>query len=200
MIEVLTGIPDVSVTVDRLPVGDYQIDGRLLFERKRLVDFAESIIGGRLFRQAWRLANARQRSAIIMEGRSPELKRSNMRREAIQGALITLSLGFGIPVLRSSSPEESARLMIYAVRQVWSEHLKAVHRFGRRPVSRLKRKLYMLQGLPGIGPAKALRLLDRFGSVRAVCNAAPDELESVYGVGVHTAKAIVDTVQAEQIT
>jgi len=55
---------------------------------------------------------------MILEGTAKDLASSGMRREAIQGALITLSIILGIPILRSKSPTESAHLMYYAARQI----------------------------------------------------------------------------------
>jgi len=43
--------------------------------------------------------------------------------------------------------------------------------------------LFLLQGLPRIGPERAARLLDRFGSVQAVAAASAAELASVDGIG-----------------
>jgi len=47
-----------------------------------------------------------------------------------------------------------------------------------------------LQGLPGVGPERALRLLDRFGSVEAIISASSSELQSVYGIGKGVAEKI----------
>jgi DNA excision repair protein ERCC-4 len=117
VLEALRAMDDVSIRVDRLVAGDYEVDGRLLVERKTLPDLAESIKDGRLFRQAHRLVESPLKSLIILEGSSGSLKSSAMRREAIQGALVTLTVYYGIPLLRSFDPHETVRLMIYAARQ-----------------------------------------------------------------------------------
>jgi ERCC4-type nuclease len=46
----------------------------LVFERKTLKDFARSIVDGRLFRQAIRLANSKYKSVLILEGTGKELQ------------------------------------------------------------------------------------------------------------------------------
>jgi ERCC4-type nuclease len=51
-------------------------------------------------------------------------------------------------------------------------------------------QLYVLQGLPGIGPERAERLLTQFGGVEAVMVASRRELQSVPGIGEKTAEAI----------
>jgi Fanconi anemia group M protein len=50
--------------------------------------------------------------------------------------------------------------------------------------------LFILQGLPGIGPARADRLLDTFGTVETVFTARAEELAEVSGIGEKTAERI----------
>ena len=101
---------DVSIT--RLKTGDYRVDERFLFERKTLPDLAASVISGRLFKQALRLAAKSQQAS------------------------------------------------------------------------------HLLQSFPGIGPARARNLVDRFGNVQAVMNANEEELAAVPGIGKSTARGI----------
>jgi DNA excision repair protein ERCC-4 len=56
VVNFLSNIENVSVAVRRLSIGDYIVDNQLVFERKTLKDFAQSIVDGRLFSQAIRLA------------------------------------------------------------------------------------------------------------------------------------------------
>ncbi len=56
------------------------------------------------------------------------------------------------------------------------------------------RQLFTLQGLPGIGRQRALRLLEALGSVEAVIRAGADELQAVPGIGAKTAARIRWTV------
>ena len=96
----LDQMSNTAVTIRRLPVGDYLVNNLLLFERKTFMDFAASITDARLFMQARRLAASRFKGVFILEGKTADLLASRMSREAIQGALITLSLVFGISLLR----------------------------------------------------------------------------------------------------
>lgn len=190
VVEALDVFEEVEVSIQRLRLGDYEVDDKLLFERKTLLDLTVSIKDGRLFRQAGQLASCPMRSVIILEGTATDLASSGMRREAIQGALITLSIFLGIPIIRSKSPMESAHLMLYAARQLRSFKAGALPRAGIRPKGRRKSQLHILQGLPGVGPERAQRLLDTFGSVEAVFTANIDELISVSGIGTTTAESI----------
>lgn len=181
---------DVTVRVERLVLGDYRIDERLLVERKTLPDLVQSIKDGRLFTQGCRLADAECWTAVILEGTVRDLAGSGMRREAIQGALITLTLFLGIPLLRSRDEDESARLMLYAARQGRVAATGALPRKGRRPRGKLRVQTRVLQGLPGVGPGRARRLLERFGDLETIMSAGITDLASVEGIGRGTAQAI----------
>ena len=182
----------VRLQVARLPVGDYRVDDSLLFERKTLPDLVASIKDGRLFAQGLRLANAPPplRGALILEGTSQDLAECRMRREAIQGALVTLTLFLGLPLLRSMDPEETANLILFAARQGRTFASGTLPRKGKRPRGKQRVQSRILQGLPGIGPERARRLLERFGTIEAVIAAPAADLASVPGIGKATAEAI----------
>jgi DNA excision repair protein ERCC-4 len=137
-----------------------------------------------------RLAKSKYKAVLILEGSGKDAEYLGVRREALQGALITVSLILGIPVLRSMAPEETARLIVYAARQVASIAKYGYQRSGYRPKHKKGRQLYILQGLPGVGHERALRLLERFGSVEGVMHAGRDELQTIEGIGAKTADRI----------
>ena len=190
VINFLSEIENVDLSIQRLSMGDYQVENRLIVERKTMNDFAISIIDGRLFKQMIRLENSNTKSALILEGTAVDIAEIGMTREAMQGALITVSLILGIPILRSKDPSETARLIIYIGRQIESVARGGVQRHGYRPKYKKKRQLYILQGLPGVGPERAERLLDRFGSVEAAISASHSELQFVDGIGIGVADRI----------
>lgn len=190
VIEKLRASPHFDVTVQRLPVGDYRVDSRFLFERKTLPDLAVAIIDGRLFGQASRLAATSMQPAMILEGTSRELAQSGMHWEAVQGALITVTLFYGIALLRTRTPAETVRTMLFAAQQGRALECGALPRHGYRPRGKRGRQLFILQGLPGIGPERAQRLLARFGSVEAVVTARAKELCTVSGIGARIAEKL----------
>jgi len=190
-LQYLRQMPDVEVAIGRLAVGDYLVDDSFLVERKTFADFAVSVCDGRFFRQSCRLASSSHRSVLILEGSSGE---SNLSREALQGALITLTLILGVPLLRALDSDETARLMCYASRQMSRQIRGAVNRHGYRPRGKRKQQLHILQGLPGIGPTRAERLLDAFGTVAGVFAATEDELAAIDGFGTTTAGRIATTI------
>ncbi len=190
IVDCLRSIASVSVRIARLKLGDYLANQRLLFERKTLQDFARSIIDARLFKQMMRLANSNYKAVVILEGTGKDLDSLGVRREAMQGALISIALIFGIPILRSMHPDETAKLIVYAARQFASFSRDAYRRSGYRPKNKKRRQLHILQGLPGVGQERALRLLATFGSVEAVMRASLEELQTIEGIGAKTANLI----------
>jgi ERCC4-type nuclease len=191
VIKFLSEIENVDLSIQRLSLGDYQVENRLIVERKTIKDFAISIIDGRLFKQLIRLANSKSIGVMILEGTTINTAEIGMTREAMQGALITVSLILGIAVLRSKDPSETARLIVYIGRQIESVASGGVQRHGYRPKGKRKRQLFILQGLPGVGSERADRLLDRFGSVEAAISASSSELQTVDGIG----KSIADKIR-----
>lgn len=196
----LKGFEQVAIRRRRLSLGDYQVDDRLIVERKTTRDFAVSIVDGRLFKQMIRLASSSFAGALILEGNGEEVAESGVAREALQGALITTSLILGIPVLRSADASETARLLVFAARQLAATARGGVHRFGYRPKGRRKRQLFILQGLPGVGPGRAEQLLQAFGSVKGVVTASRSEMQAVRGIGKSVAGRIIWAVNDEDET
>lgn len=180
----------LQIITQRLQLGDYQFANKLIFERKTLQDFANSITDGRLFSQTCRLLKSPLRVVLLIEGSAQDLSKIKVKREALQGALITVSIILGIPVLRSMCPAESARLMLYTVNQANSMTNSAIPRHVKRPKGKQRTQLHILQGLPGVGPGRARLLLEKFGSIEAVINATLAELQLIDGVGKKIATRI----------
>jgi DNA excision repair protein ERCC-4 len=193
----LRQLEGVEVRFQRLSVGDYEVNRRCLFERKTLVDFAASIIDGRLFYQAQKLARADVPVALILEGGFGQVAATGVRREALQGALISLGLVFHIPVIRALDAKEAARVMVYAAQQLERQESYVCTRHGRRPKGKRRLQSHILQGLPGIGPMRAEDLLARFGTVLGVFTARQELLEHVPGIGPKTAAAILEALHEQ---
>lgn len=70
-------------------------------------------------------------------------------------------------------------------------------RGGYRPKRLKSKQLYLLQGLPQIGPMLAKRLLEHFKSVSKIMNASIDELTEVDGIGTVSATKIREVLDAE---
>lgn len=195
--EYLSAFPDVRLRWKDLSTGDYIVEQGAIFERKTASDFAASLIDQRLFSQAKRLAEQPLRAGFIIEGGADDWNMLGVRREALQGALITLTLIFDLPVFRSRDPKETAQLLVYAGHQFARLH-EDLPRYRIYKAKRKRtRELRLLATLPTVGSDRAYRLLDYFGSVQACITATASELERVPGIGPKTAAAIRDLVSPE---
>ncbi len=188
-------IEGVDLRWERMTAGDYLVDDGFLFERKTAGDFARSLVDGRLFAQAGRLLETPFRPAYILEGTAAQWRGLGVRREALQGALVTLMMVFDLPVFRALDAAEAARIMVYAGHQRLRLRTDAAPAYRIAKAKRRRtRQQRLLQALPGVGRDRAVRLLDHFGSVSACLSAGREELESVEGIGPKTAEAIFRTV------
>ena len=179
--------------MDRLEVGDYFIGGGVVVERKTYADFAMSLADGRLFPQAAALARSPHRPVVLIEGPKP-LKMPDVHPHALKGAILSLAVMWRLPVLHARDPEDSLRILRFLARQARNSDSGILQRYDRKPKRLASRKLYMLQGLPGVGPALANRLLLEFGSVERVATASETMLMQVRGVGQRKARRIREIV------
>lgn len=182
--------PSVQVIRTRLKAGDYRVNGRCVYERKTLADFACSLADGRLFSQAGRLTRISPGCALILEGPEEAWPGTGPSRESILGALVSLTLFSGLPLLRTRDPVETARVLVFSADQLLRWTSGGFPRPGQPARGPRRRQLFVLQGLPGIGPHRAERLLERFGTVAEVFAAGIPALSEVEGIGPATAEAV----------
>lgn len=182
---------NVYISIKRLHLGDYQVNNTLLVERKTLADFARSVRDCRLFNQVGRLARERtMRTCLILEGTVDRSSRLAIPKPAFRGALVTVTLVFGLPVLRSATPEETADLILYAANQLRRRDVRLPRRRGSKVTGNRRRQILLLQAIPEIGPKKAEVLLDAFGAPAGIAVATIDQLAEVDGIGPETARKI----------
>ena len=182
-----------DVRMVRLATGDYLIDDEVLIERKTVGDFAASLVDGRLFPQAARLAYSRHRSLLLIEAPTAESMPA-VHPHALEGALVSLAAMWRLPVLHSPDPEHSLRILQVLADQAGRPQHQILRRFDRKPKRLASRRLFLLQGLPGVGPALAHRLLCHFGSVERVLTADGATLAEVRGIGAKRAARIRELV------
>jgi Fanconi anemia group M protein len=179
----------VQVVFQELRYGDYIINDWVTVERKEAEDFLISIIDGRLFRQASGLKKNCLNPIFLVEG-NPYRTQLKMDKRSIMGAIVCLQTIWHIPVAHSSTPAETVEIYKVIGTQTAKSAEDLLPRSGYRPRRLITKKLYILQGLPCVGPMLAKRLLVHFGSVINVMNADVEELTAVKGVGKETAEGI----------
>ena len=196
-----SGIPDmlatknVNIIFRQLFVGDYLINDEIVIERKTSEDFVQSIMDGRLFSQCAKLRKSGAVPLIIVEG-NPYKTRHKISTEAIKGALLSVSLSWQIPVIRSSGKEDTARLIVMASKQHENPPV-FIRRQGIKPKKAQKQQHYLVQGLPGIGSALAHRLLLHFKTIEQIILADVKSLKKVEGIGKNKAAKLFKFFRSE---
>ena len=146
------------------------------------------------FPQAAALARSPHRPVVLLEGPKPA-KMPDVHPHSLKGAMVSLAVMWRLPVLHARDPEDSLRVLRFIAHQLRNSDPGILQRYDRKPKRLGSRKLYLLQGLPGIGPALASRLLLQFGSIERVVAADEDTLTEVRGVGRKKAARIRELVR-----
>jgi DNA excision repair protein ERCC-4 len=184
---------DFDVRLERLAVGDYFVGAGVLVERKTYVDFAMSLVDGRLFPQAAALARSPHRAVILLEGPKPS-PMPDVHPHALKGAIVSLAVIWRLPVVHARDPEDAFWVLRCLADQTGRTESGVLKRYDRKPKRLASKKIYMLQGLPGVGPALADRLLLHFGTVEHVITADEIALRQVPGLGRTKARRIREIV------
>ena len=139
----LSGVFEVRMA--HLPTGDYLIDDEVLIERKSVVDFASSMVDGRLFPHVARLAHSCYRSLLLIEGPT-QTSIPDVHPHSLEGALVSIAAMWRLPVLHSSDSEQSARMLRFLNDQVRGPHETVLRRFDRKPKRLASRRLRTVTG------------------------------------------------------
>lgn len=184
-----------KIRTSTLTVADYQVSLDVAVERKSAQDFTSSIIDKRLYKQAKELVENFSKPLLIVEGEN--LFTGGLHPNAIRGALASLAVDFGISIIPTRSPEDTAA-MIYrlAVREQDKGQRDIPIRTEKKPLGLQEHQIFIIESLPNIGPVTARKLLENFGSVKNVMNASTDELTQVEGIGKIIAHKIREVIDA----
>lgn len=187
---------DISIEVKKVPYGDYIINDSITIERKTARDFLVSIIDGRLFNQLSNVKKYCTNPILVVEG-NPYKTDLNFDPMAIKGALISAQVIWYIPVIFSRSKEDTRDIFLMIGNQEETYIDVVPLRGGYRPKRLKSKQLYLLQGLPQVGPMLAKRLIEHFRSVSKIINASIDELTEVDGIGRVSATKIREVLDTE---
>lgn len=179
-----------SVQTKKLPVGDYFLPGKFIIERKEANDFVSSIMNGHLFNQAEFLASHADQPFIILEGNLDEIY-SSIDPESVAGAISTLLVIYGISVAPSLGIDETARLIGRMIKHATQGLGYEIPLRTNKPKFDGSTALYLVEGLPGVGPEMARKLINHFGTPAKVFAAEANELGEVKGLGPKTIASIL---------
>ena len=188
----------VKVKVNTMAVADYQVSEEVAIERKTAKDFVDSIVDKRLFKQARMMMEEFKKPIMILEGN--DFYSGFINPNAIRGAMTSIALDYGISIIPTRTEEDTAAMIKrIAIREQKGEKRSIQIRTERKPQNLWEQQLFIIESLPNIGPVHAKRLLEHFGTVKAVLEADEKKLQEVEGIGKKTAKNIREVVEGKYL-
>ena len=162
-----------------LEVADYIINN-IAIERKTIPDLKGSIISKRILFQLRELKQY-PKSLLIVEGISNfELYQGIIHENALRGFLLSTAIDNQIPIIFTENEEDTAKyLSVLAMRESIPKTPTSLRQ--KLSLSKEEQKQFILESFPGIGPATAKKLIEKFKSIKNIINADMNELEELLG-------------------
>jgi Fanconi anemia group M protein len=197
----------IEVEMKELKVADYLANG-VAIERKTISDFIASMLNGRLQRQLEEIQQYENKLLLIEGIEEQELysdKMDNLRfpseaireiaplcregkcaREnrrlssnSIRGFLLSILLRHKVPIIFTKDAEDSAKFIELIARKKKRSLLPT--NIKKKSLNKKERMQYILEGFPGIGPKTAVKLLEKFKSIKNIMNAPIEEIQKEIG-------------------
>lgn len=188
---------NTKVIRGHLPVGDYRINDTILVERKSAVDFAQSVQSSHLFDQAQRIGLAEGSVGIVLIEGDIYAMNPSMYVTAITGAITCLQSVQGMSVFQTLDLKHTAYALASIARNSRNGLGYELATRKDKPTQLLHAQHYVLEGISGVSPALAGKLLTHFGSIRVLAAADEKALREVDGVGPKTAKTIIEVLSGQ---
>ena len=202
--EKASGVPEelsklnVRVYFSRLPVADYVLNPELAVERKSVRDLVSSVYDSRLFYQAAKISAAYAKPFLLIEGDSKEVEGLAKNLKSFYGAIANVTLTYGLRVLYTANPRESALAIAELLIHARSKPLARMpSELPPKAKSLTQQQLYLVSSMPGIGRKLAEKLLSKYGTPRRVMGLTAGELALTHGIGWKKAEKIREMLDAK---
>ncbi len=178
------------IEAKNLDVADYVLSDRVAVERKTTDDFLDSLVNKeRLFSQILRLKTSYIRPILIIEG--DNLYKRAIHPNAVRGAIASIAVDFGVPIIQTSNARETAEFLIAIARREQEERNREVLEHVAKTKRSLKEEMeYVVSSISGVGGVIAKNLLKHFQTIERIATAEEEELMQVPKVGKKIASRI----------
>ena len=167
-----------QLDLKQLPVADYIIDN-VAVERKTISDFKSSIINKRIIAQLKEIKQYPQHILIIEGIESEGIYDGQIHENAFRGMILAIVMEFNVPIIFTRNERDTAKYIAVLANKKAKKH-EAI-RASKILLTDEEQIQFVLEGFPGVGPATAKKLIEKFGALRSVANASKEELEEVIG-------------------
>ena len=166
-----------NIEYEQLEIGDYLIKDTII-ERKTFSDFIGSIIDKRLFTQLEEMKKY-SKYFLIIEGFYYDYDKFNVHENAVRGMLLSIAIDYQIPVVYTKDEEDTANFLILTAKKYEKPKQGMSIRQSKTLKTLEEQKQFILEGFPGIGPAAAINLLDKFPTLQRIFNSTQEELKEI---------------------
>jgi len=187
-----------------LDLGDITT-AKTLIEVKRMRDFIDSILDGRLDSQCTRMMDDDRVCVVLIIGTIEEVEQEydlRIKRPSIWGAMGSIMVRYGVSLIWVDKPIKygavrEAMYIAYKVCRGVEDGKVGVPRPPRKRVSkRIPKGIRAIMRAYGVSEKLARALHKKFGSLRGVGVAGKAQLQLVPGIGKNRAKLIYTTARA----
>ncbi|GIU69324.1 MAG: DEAD/DEAH box helicase [Candidatus Woesearchaeota archaeon] len=187
---------DIILQLEKLSIGDFLLSSKVVVEYKTIQDFVDSIIDGRLLFQLKELKKY-EKPIIIIEGTEDIYSARKIHPNAILGMIATITVSYGIPIIQTKNPKETAELLLIITRREQKEEKSDITYHFAKPLSLKEQQEYFISALPNIGIGGARPLLKHFKTVKNIINASEKELQEVDLIGPKKSKTLKEIFDTE---
>ncbi len=180
-----------EIVVRNLDVADYVLSDRVAVERKTVDDFVNSIVDeAKIFSQIMNLKRSYDKPVLIIEGENIYGRR-RINPESVRGAIATIAVDFGIPIIFTKNEAETSDFLFSIARREQEIKKRHIVVHSDKTKRSFKEELeYVVSAIPDVGPVIAKNLLERFQTLRNIANAGVEDLVKVPKIGKKTAERI----------
>ena len=179
----------VNLQLKQLDVGDYMLSPDVCVEFKNARDFLDSIVDGRILTQLRSLVQY-PKPLFVIQGDLNEAGTRKVDQNAIHGMLATIALSYKIPVLRTSTPLESANLFMTIAKREQSDGNDQFTFHTSKPFDDATLQEYVVSSFPTIGSTLAKALLEHFDTIQNIISASEDDFKKIPLIGTKKAKEL----------
>jgi len=172
-----------KIELKHLPVADYLI-GDTAIERKTVSDFLNSMLNKRLIRQLQEMKQYPKQLLIIEGIEHQEIysdQKPGIHPNAIRGFLLSILLGFQIPIIFTKDYRDTANFLIVLDKKQ-EKGVKEISLNAKKKARNIsEQQQFILESFPGIGPSTAKKLLKKYGTIKTIINTPIEELKKEIG-------------------
>ncbi|MFT7615378.1 MAG: ERCC4-related helicase [Candidatus Woesearchaeota archaeon] len=183
---------DLDLQLQHLKLGDFVLSQDVVAEVKRVPDFVDSILDGRLLAQLRELKANVLKPIVIVEGDESLFAVRNVHPNSIYGMLSTITISYQIPILFTRTAQETSSLLFMVARreQQGTVGSNFTPHASNKPSSLTEQLEYIISSVPNVGLSLAKRLLTHFGTVEKVVAADVEDISAIQGIGKQKAVQI----------